>query len=235
MTVDYEKELWGVPELDEYLELLDEMYAAAMSTILHGKDDYAHHYLWGLRLQQEIQELCPLDIDQNDVFQQICLIWWQSWKTYKGSIQGLKRYLIQRTIWGLRDWLIKQSNIVGIYPYYYFLEEKPEFLLDLSFLAYGTRVYPFSTLAPYERYLIFLRYREEKTILQISKVVCKNKNTVQKELCWILDKLRVLGENFEKENSGRSCSRGDGWASAKGECSEGCSPWNQATPPEAYQ
>lgn len=228
----------------EFPQLFDRMNYITLKALFDREDEgvypawYGYRPTWEYRMYDTIKKArgdwTPNLLEKEDIEQEIYFIWLQCEKSQGGKLT--ERYLKQMTIWGIRDWTIRQSRVVEAYPYYYyFLEEKPEFLLDLSFLAYGTRVYPFSTLAPYERYLIFLRYREEKTILQISKVVCKNKNTVQRELRWILDKLRVLGENFEKENSGRSCSRGDGWASAKGECSEGCSPWNQATPPEAYQ
>ena len=169
-------------------------------------------------------------LEKEDVEQEIRYIWLHCEKTCE---ELTERYLKQITIWWIRDWTIKQSRVVQVYPYYYFLEQEPEFLLDLKFLVYGTRVYPFSTLAPYERYLIFLRYREEKTILQISKMVCKNKNTVQQELRRVLNKLRRL--NDAKENPSGSCDRGDGWSSATGECSEGCSPWNRDITPEVRQ
>jgi hypothetical protein len=68
--------------------------------------------------------------------------------------------------------------------------EEPGFRLNLPFLARGTDFYPLSELSAYERYLIFLKYKEDRNILEIAQVVQKSKMTVQRHLKRIHTKLR---------------------------------------------
>ena len=104
----------------------------------------------------------------------------------------LKGYLIRHTIWKMRDWLIAQTRVVKEYPYYYFSKEQSRFVLDLSFLIKGTKIFPFSKLNPYERYLIFLRFREERTIVEIAYIIQKHRCNISKDLYHTIDKLRRL-------------------------------------------
>ena len=85
-------------------------------------------------------------------------------------------------------------------PIFYYdkpLKEELGFKLNVSFLAHGTDFYPLSELSPYERYLIFLKYQEDRNILEIAQVVQKDKMTIQRHLKKIHTKLR----SFVDENA----------------------------------
>ena len=69
---------------------------------------------------------------------------------------------------------------------------KPPFNLDLQFLLNGTDYFPLSELTAYERYLIYLKYKEGKTIVQISQVVQKERHTVSSHMKKATEKLRSL-------------------------------------------
>lgn len=142
-------------------------------------------------------------IDKYDLAQQLQLIWLKAKLAYKNSECSnscYESYLIRLSVWGIRDWIIKQVHIVTTYPYYYFTKESPRFLLNLNFLMHGTKIFPYSELSPYERYLIFLHFRDERTIVEIAYIVQKNRNDVAQCLHQTIEKLRRLSN--ETENPG---------------------------------
>lgn len=158
-------------------------------------------------LRQTVQDLNDIQTDWEyvDISQQFLMYFFEADANYalnKPSV-SYKSYVTRRTIWGMRDWFVKRSQIINKYPYYYFVEEKPELILNLDFLLYGTRLYPFSELSPYERYLIFLRFREEKSILKISHIVQHERKIIKAQLDSILDKLRRLANESKNTRGSR--------------------------------
>jgi len=148
---------------------------------------------------------------REDIKQQIRFIWLTAEKRYKANVNGrsLKDYLIRMTILGMRDYtisLLKQTNTTNTSNFSYYIK-RPQLLLDLHFVVNGTNTCPFDTLNPYERYLLFLRYNQEKTLAEIAKTVYKRVRTVQLELRFITDKLRSLAN--EDKDTGRFGSRGE--------------------------
>jgi len=171
---------------------------------------------------EELNNIC-IDNELADIKQEFFLLYIQYENKFDQRPQksSFKSYITRRVTWGIRDWLVQRSQVVNHYSYYYFIEEKPEFVLDLNFLLHGTKIFPLSALSPYERYLIFLHFREEKSILEISRIVQHTRKTVQKRLDTALLKLRRLG-NESKDTAGSSRSR-DG-ASTPGNHQEGSCP-----------
>ena len=162
-------------------------------------------HTWAFIYLRNIVEEVGLNLSKEDlleVSQQFLLYFLEADRQYKTKIPHVsyRSYITRRIVWGMRDWLIKQSRIVTVYPYYYFTKERPDLLLDLNFLLYGTQIFPFSILSPYERYLIFLHFREEKSILEISYMVQSKWETVKGHLSSTIDKLRRLSN--ENKNTG---------------------------------
>ena len=71
------------------------------------------------------------------------------------------------------------------------LEEEKCLRLDMSFFQ-ERLIFPLDSLLPYERYLIFLKYKAEKSIVEMAHILQKNRDTVSNQLKRIHDKLRSL-------------------------------------------
>jgi len=107
-----------------------------------------------------------------------------------------KAFLIRVSIWKLRDWYTKEIKLSQPVFMTNYLEPKEEyhlpFKLNLKFLFHGTSFFPLSTLSSYERYLIFLRYKENKTLQEIADIVQKQRKVVAKHIKNTIYKLRSL-------------------------------------------
>ena len=144
----------------------------------------------------------PNLVDKDDAEQEIRCVWLKCQQA-DVSKSDLRKNLIRRTIWGMRDWAKKQAKLAGVISCDV-SEQEPDlgFTLDLAFLLYGVDLYPLSSLTDFERYLLYLRYKEGKTLDEVSKIVHKHHATIQSHLRDIFDKLRSL--NNEQNTSGHS-------------------------------
>lgn len=142
-------------------------------------------------------------LDREDIEQELRLLerkYLQSFSK-KRRKHTLKEFVLQCCIFGMRTWFHQQLSSVshGV--------ESPmpvetcvlEFQLDLRFLLHGTDYWPLCNLSPYERYLIFLRFKEDKSIVEIAYIVQKHREVISKQLRSILNRLR--SEINENENS----------------------------------
>jgi hypothetical protein len=131
--------------------------------------------------------------DEQDVRQQLRLIWIELiGKYYKTKPQiHIRQYLIKCSAWMLRDWFRHQMLIQSEAPKV-FTTTSPPFSLDLSFLLQGTDYFPLSTLNPYERYLLYLQYKENKSVSQIAYIVQHDRATVTNQLNILTNKLQQL-------------------------------------------
>ncbi len=136
-----------------------------------------------------------LDLTKEEIEQQLALLWLGYDKQYYSKkikpTSSIKGYLTYRSIWGIRDWLKYELNILKEYAYS-FPEEDPiyEFKLDLNFLIKGVNYNLLANLSPYERYLIFLKFNEDKNLKEIAKIVQKDSRMIKKHLNSILYKLK---------------------------------------------
>lgn len=221
MPVSVDRELFLGNFRNVVLSALDHDYIMVHEVMFGGSMVWVH----GLIRETVMKIGNPIFDDEamRDVKQEFYLIFLEAERSYdkrkpKATFQS---YAARRVAWGMRDYLIRTSKIVTTYPYYYFTEEKPEFIIDLNFLLYGTGIYPLSELSPYERYLIFLRFREDKSILEISTIVQHNWLTVNTRLDAAIDKLRRLSD--ASKNTTGSSSTGSR-IRTPGECSESGHP-----------
>ena len=74
----------------------------------------------------------------------------------------------------------------------FFIEEEsePDFKLDLKFLLTGTNYGPLKSLCGYERYIIFLKFKEDKSILEMSRILQKDRRVVKKHFDLIIEKIK---------------------------------------------
>jgi DNA-directed RNA polymerase specialized sigma subunit len=98
------------------------------------------------------------------------------------------------SIFRLRDWLKYENHISDTEPNGQYLPaEKIPFELDLNFVFLGADIEPWNILYPYERYIIYLHFTKEFSIMEIARKLKRNKETVSKQLETALLKLK---ENF---------------------------------------
>lgn len=168
-----------------------------VSDAINGIDQYLYegNYLYQLVSEMDV----TTTIEDADIVQELSVIWLKAIKNYKKSKPNcnIRQYLIRMSVWGLRDWLQRESNIQMTAP----IEEQEEqeeqpFTLDLPFLLYGSIYQPLQALTDYERYLIYLKYVDGKHIFEIAEHLQKDRSIVSKQLYAIHDKLRSqLNEN----------------------------------------
>lgn len=186
----------------DYLELMD-LQDELWKSVFIGIYEYDGNikYPWIGYCNWMIQELGRLStevnanilsIDVEDIKQAFIEIWLGAYEDFVENkpCASIRNYMIRRSVWGMRDWYIKEMNILMKLPYNYYLEEDPPFLLNLNFLLYGTEIEPLNLLSPYQRYLIFLQYKEEKTIFEIADIVQRDEKTIRYQINSILNLLR---------------------------------------------
>lgn len=179
---------------EDFKQLVDTTYCA-----LHKKEKtYSRQHLSVLYcsiFHLDIREY----ISKEEIEQELAFIWLKSLKAFQESKPNIhvRQYLIRRSLWGLRDWLrTVAARPIGI-PFEDITVEEKEipqspFSLDLKFLIYGTDFEPLMTLTPYERYLVFLKFREDKTMLEIAHMVQKNHETIYEHFNQIISKIRSI-------------------------------------------
>ena len=134
-------------------------------------------------------------LNKEDLKQELCTLWLsyqeQFLVKHEKSQLSLRSYLIRRSLWDLRDWIKKNINIISVDPTFFIEEEsEPDFKLDLKFLLTGTNYGPLKSLCGYERYIIFLKFKEDKSILEMSRILQKDRRVVKKHFDLIIEKIK---------------------------------------------
>lgn len=150
-------------------------------------------------------------IEKEDIQQELACLWlkyYQRFQQKKRKRTSLRDYLLSCTVWGMKSWY--RSQVIG-------MSHNPEMVYHSSeqttgscsenlwtlenLLSIATMVpFPLSQLRPYERYLIFLKYKMEKNTVEIAYIVQKDRRVVKKQLDQIHTKLRSLAD--ETKDSG---------------------------------
>jgi DNA-directed RNA polymerase specialized sigma24 family protein len=142
---------------------------------------YHNDYLFQLLSEINIDHY----IDPEDIKQELYLIWIKAIRNYDKTNPPVskKQYLIRMSVWGLRDWLIKESHTPLYCSDIEYNEEKDRlpFTLDLYFLLVGDEKI-FSCLTSYERHLLFLTYVEGKQAIHIAKHLQKDRSIIRRHL-----------------------------------------------------
>lgn len=129
---------------------------------------------------------------KEDISQQLALLWLEYNKEYdiRKPHVSRRRYLIWRSIWGLKDWLRNELKLHDIPVDPWTLPKEPRQKIDVHFLVAGSKNYPFSLLSPYERYLLFLRFYKDLSLVEMASLMKKSTPTVRKQLTQVIQKLR---------------------------------------------
>ena len=100
------------------------------------------------------------------------------WDTGKHSHTTKKAYIIKRTLWDIRDWLIQEGKAMDTAPEEVDISEVIEDeKYGMEWLCYGG-----TGLEPYERYLIYLMCSQHLTVKGVADVVGRSHHTVAKDL-----------------------------------------------------
>ena len=194
---------------NEFDELVSVAYGAYWELDTFPKNKFS------IALQDAISDTLldkkrTFNLTREDLEQQLALFWlsytkqYHSKKTKPGT--SLKIYLIRRSIWGLRDWLRQEINIVTeeYRPFEEKLEIDNDFKIDLMFLFHGIEASLLKDLSPYERYLIFLKFKEDKSILQMSYILQKDRRIIKNHIDSIIIKLKENHSNgLQNEQNSR--------------------------------
>lgn len=174
---------------DDFEELINAVYQAYLgkSPVVHRRD------LAGL--VKEVKELArrpgnSLDLSRDEIRQELACMWVSFIRSYRrsGPELHIRQYLIRRSIWGLRDWIRKESRVLRRAPTSP-PREAPAFQLNFSFLLEGETWPPLAPLNAYQRYLIYLKFVEDKDILRIAQHLHKDRHVVSRQLS---DTLRLI-------------------------------------------
>lgn len=144
--------------------------------------------------------LCILDntftYTRDDIIQQLRLIWFELFNKYNKTKPKIhiRQYLIRCSVWAIRDWMIKDMSIVSSFKVKdaedHFSLSEPEFKLDLHFLFYGSDYELIKHLSPYHRYLLYLIYTKDQSILEVASKIQKDRSIVSKDFKVLLQKLK---------------------------------------------
>lgn len=158
---------------------------------------------------------------REDVSQELAAIWIQQGKRYfekPARITPIRQFLLDASIYHIRVWFHREIRCMSHFlpdPYTPFEETVHEFNLDVKFLRDGSNYWPLSKLSPYERYLLFLKFKQDKNIVEIAYIVQKHREVVSRQLTKIMAKLRRLIN--ENQNPRRPSVPGHGLSSDRGD------------------
>jgi hypothetical protein len=172
---------------------------------------YPPPYLCSLQRQLELSHTFGFtQLDLKDIQQELSLIWIGLVRKFRKSKPniGIRSWLKRMSMWEIRDWYISKMKESPDPPKHYksYTKEPILFRLDLNFLLQGTSFFPLSCLNAYERYLIFLKFKQDKTIIEIADIVQKERRTVSRHIKQTLKRLRSI--NNATSNTRRSCKTG---------------------------
>jgi len=178
------------------LELYQDDYENIVQTVLeaYNGEPISSRVNYCKKLYKSLTSIRnDFSFDEADLRQQLTLIWIYLVEKYYASTPKIhiRQYLIKCSSWMIRDWfrheMLIQSHASPV-------EEKEEtpFTIDVGFLINGTDYFPLNTLTPYERYLLFLYYREDKSIRQIAYIVQHDRLTVKNQMQILNEKLLKL-------------------------------------------
>lgn len=144
------------------------------------------------------EEDSSFSLEKEDVRQQLNMIWIDCYNSYylkpKKPNIGFKKYVQRVSTWRLRDWVKKKvhkETVEFTEESFPVLQAEPiPFKIDLAFVAKGNEGALFEELSLEERYVLYLKYNLDKSIVEIGKILQKDRLTVSTHLDLVLDKLR---------------------------------------------
>lgn len=175
----------------DFNRLVDAVYSTYMGYPPHtDRRDIA-------KLISEVKEACRqgsslFSLEEGDVRQELRAQWISYIRSYQRNKPrtSLRQYLTRMSVWGLRDWVNKWKHTPRSTTACAIDTQAYPFSLNLSFLLYGERWSPLSSLTSHQRYLIYLKFVENKDILGIAKHLHKDRHVVSAQLQTTMEQIR---------------------------------------------
>lgn len=200
-VVRYQKDYQEIVELvwQTYLNSFDTQDSLSGRSLQHRQTP--SHLATLRRLLVSIQKRywSSFSLEKQDIKQQLAYLWYRyqkKWDKKKKKKTSFRDYLLQCSVWGLDTWY--RQEVMGVsHSMTYSTDPMPHqekskaLYLDLAFLAEDT-VAPLDVLDPHERYLIYLKYKEEKNIVEISDIIQQDRGIVSDKMKQIFNKMRSL-------------------------------------------
>lgn len=181
-------------ELDKYAYEMEALVEAVVNTCRGEPITHTEWYAKSVAIYiksfyRDVSYL-PM-IERAEVEQQLRCMWVEFVKAYKESKPDchIKQYLLRMSVWGLRDWLMRESCTLRALPQEIHWKDSDYFSMSLFVLGPHEKG-AFVDLTLFEKYLIALRYIDKKTILEIAKILQQERHTVSRKLNSAVDKIR---------------------------------------------
>ena len=190
----------------DYNEFIDIIYNAYWSLPTIHKEKYSKA-LESMVLNVLEGRKPSFDLTLEDLKQEMCFFWIKHEKDYMKNKErkniSLRSYIIRRSMWSVRDWLKRHNSIVKTD-----IINKTEdrtavgFKLNLRFLLEGSNNRLLKDLSGYERYIIFLVFKEEKNMVEMSKILQRDRRAIKNHYEKILERIKGNYENANKKRNG---------------------------------
>jgi hypothetical protein len=162
-------------------------------------------------------------LEADDIYNQLCAIFIEILNNYQVQEDiNFIRYLTQLFRWGVKSWLIETAAdpLSGMFNNIEIIEDILEYntgqtdaddirlstlglSLDLKWVFEGSDDGMFKELSHYERYLIYLNFKEEMSLRDMAKKFGRTKNTIHSHLKEAIEKLRRIHYEHENKESDR--------------------------------
>jgi hypothetical protein len=167
-----------------------------------------------------VQTICE-KFEPDEIYNQLCAIFIEILNNYQIQ-EGVNftRYVTQLFRWGVKSWLIEiaADPLSGMFNNIEIIEDILEYntgqskaddvnintlglSLDLKWVFEGSDNNMFKELSHYERYLIYLNFKEEMSLRDMAKKFGRSKNTIHSHLKQAIEKLRSIHYEHEKQSN----------------------------------
>ena len=164
----------------EFEGLVDTVFAASQKKKYSPQSSYEKALLSKLR---RIHTENIFSLDREDISQELSLIWLRILSGKKTKKQSLKPYLLRLSVFELITWYRTQKRIFDRQP-----------IPTIDYITIKDSYYLFigesNTLTSFEYYLIYLRFIQDLSIMDITKKIKKDKRTTKKLFDQIKKQLR---------------------------------------------
>lgn len=138
-------------------------------------------------------------VEEEDLRQQLSLFWILYHDQFRKNRprSRLRSYLLRRSIWGLRDWL-RENDLLRPSDDSLGSTEGRQETPEVNFSWILETDLP---LTAWEKYLVYLKYAQEKSINEIAQILQKDRKTIRTRLEEIHEHIRRSYEWYPQERS----------------------------------
>lgn len=181
---------------EEFETLVQTAWRAYTGNFVEGPTGYSRGLSEAIR--QIPEENLSRGVEEEDLRQQLSLLWVQYFQQFRRNKprSRLRSYLLRRSIWGLRDWFRWNDppRISGD-------EVGEEERCEAPEIGFSWILETDLPLTAWEKYLVYLKYGQEKSINEIAQILQKDRKTIRTRLGEIHEHIRRNYEWYPQERS----------------------------------